>query len=87
MMGEVPSRFGASGRLSMPQGTPLLERSRSSTGTYGILPPTRSSRAKRSALHNMPERATTPISNALYVPDGEAFEKIYGAEEQAALIA
>ena len=33
----------------------------------------------------MPEGVTTPIPKALYVLDGEAFEKIYGEEERAAV--
>jgi phosphoglycerate dehydrogenase-like enzyme len=33
----------------------------------------------------MPEGVTTPIPKALYLLDGEAFEKIYGEEERAAV--
>jgi phosphoglycerate dehydrogenase-like enzyme len=33
----------------------------------------------------MPEGATTPIPKTLYLLDGEAFEKIYGEEERAAV--
>jgi len=33
----------------------------------------------------MPEGVTTPIPKALYVLDGEAYEKIYGEEERAAV--
>jgi hypothetical protein len=35
----------------------------------------------------MPEGATTPIPKTLYLLDGEAFEKNYGEEERAALMA
>jgi phosphoglycerate dehydrogenase-like enzyme len=33
----------------------------------------------------MPEGVTTPVPKALYLLDGEAFEKIYGEEERAAV--
>jgi hypothetical protein len=38
----------------------------------------RSSRSRRSGIYNMPEGLTTSIPKALYLLDGEAFEKIYG---------
>jgi hypothetical protein len=36
-------------------------------------------------VYNMPEGLTTSIPKALYLLDGEAFEKIYGEEERAAV--
>jgi hypothetical protein len=33
----------------------------------------------------MPEGVTTPVPKAMYLLDGEPFEKIYGEEERAAV--
>ena len=46
---------------------------------------TRSSRSPRSGIYNMPEGATISIPKALYLLDSDAFHKIYGEEEQAAV--
>jgi len=35
----------------------------------------------------MPEDVTTSVPRALYLLDAEAFQKIYGEEERAALMA
>jgi hypothetical protein len=56
-----------------------------STRTFGTHRATRSSISPRSGICNMPEGATTPFPKALYLLDGEAFEKIYGEEERTAV--
>ena len=48
-------------------------------------PATRSSRLPRSGIYSMPEDVATAVPKALYLLDGEAFEKIYGEEERAAV--
>ena len=45
----------------------------------------RSSRSRRNGIYNMPEGLTTSIPKALYLLNGEAFEKIYGEEEREAV--
>ena len=42
-------------------------------------------RSPRSGIYNMPEGVTNAVPKALYLLDGEAFEKIYGDEERAAV--